>query len=90
MDFVAINNEGRLCVQVTDTLKGIDTDDGFVINGGLVVALGTDMIETPEDNSKQTTIAFSLDEKIDKDTLVTLTKEDEVVVNFEATFGSTR
>ena len=90
MDFVAINNEGRLCVQVTDTLKGIDTDDGFVINGGLVVALGTDMIEIPEDNSKQTTIAFSLDEKIDKDTLVTLTKDDEVVVSFEATFGSTR
>lgn len=27
--------------------SGIDTDDGYTINGGLAVALGTDMIETP-------------------------------------------
>mgnify|MGYP004559732351 CR=1 FL=1 len=83
----AVINGGTLFVMGSDTGgdSGIDTDDGFVINGGLVVALGTDMIETPEDNSKQTTIAFSLNEKIDKDTLVTLMKDDEVVISFEAT-----
>lgn len=27
---------------------GIDTDEGFEINGGTVIALGTDMLEKPE------------------------------------------
>ena len=32
MDFVAINNEGRLYVQVTDTLKGIDENDTKILD----------------------------------------------------------
>ena len=32
MDFVAINNEGRLYVQVADTLKGIDDNDTKILD----------------------------------------------------------
>ena len=32
VDFVAINNEGRLYVQVTDTLKGIDDNDTKILD----------------------------------------------------------
>ena len=32
VDFVAINNEGRLYVQVTDTLKGIDENDTKILD----------------------------------------------------------
>ena len=64
--------------------SGIDTDDGYTINGGLVVALGSDMIELPEDSSKQKVIAFELNEAITENTLVTLLKDDEVIVSFEA------
>ncbi len=82
----AVINGGTLFVMGSDIGgdAGIDTDAGFSINGGFVVALGSDMIETPTNSSKQTTIAFTLDEKIDKDTLVTLMKDEEVIVSFEA------
>ena len=32
VDFVAINNEGRLYVQVADTLKGIDDNDTKILD----------------------------------------------------------
>jgi hypothetical protein len=64
---------------------GIDTDDGFEINGGLLVALGSDMIELPLDTSSQKTIAFSLNKSILKNKNVTLMKDDEVIVSFKAT-----
>lgn len=67
----AVINGGTLFVMGSDIGgdDGIDTDEGYTINGGFVIALGSDMIETPESSSKQKTIAFSFDEKIDKDTL---------------------
>lgn len=82
----AIINGGRIFVMGSDAGgdSGIDTDDGYVINGGFVVALGSDMIETPLDTSKQNTIAFTLDNAISKDTIVTLMKDDEVIVSFSA------
>ena len=82
----AIINGGRIFVMGSDVGgdSGIDTDDGYVINGGFVVALGSDMIETPDDESKQKTLAFTLDSTISKDTIVTLMKDDEVIVSFSA------
>ncbi len=82
----AIINGGTVFVVGSDigSDSGIDTDEGYVINGGFVVALGSDMIETPLDTSKQNTIAFTLDSTISKDTIVTLMKDDEVIVSFSA------
>ncbi len=82
----AIINDGTIFVIGSDIGEdaGIDTDDGYTINGGMVVALGSDMIETPKDSSTQKVIAFSLDSAIRKETIVTLLKDDEVIVSFEA------
>lgn len=82
----AVINGGTIFVIGSDTGgdSGIDTDAGYTINAGTVVALGTDMIETPNDDSAQNTIAFTLNDKITKDTLVTLMKEDETIISFIA------
>lgn len=82
----AIINGGTIFVIGSDTGgdSGIDTDEGYVINGGFIVALGSDMIETPDTSSTQNTLAFVLDNSISKDTLVSLLKEDELVVSFTA------
>jgi hypothetical protein len=82
----AIINGGTIFVMGSDTGgdAGIDTDDGYEINGGLVVALGSDMIETPLTSSTQKSIAFTLDDKINKNTIVTLMKEDIEIISFEA------
>jgi len=32
IDFVAMNNEGKLYVQVAETLKGVDDDDTKILN----------------------------------------------------------
>ena len=64
---------------------GIDTDDGFEINGGTVIALGSDMLEKPENSSKQKSVCFSLDTKISNGTKVSLKNElDEEIIFFEA------
>lgn len=82
----AVINGGTLFVLGSDVGgdAGIDTDGGYVINGGTVVALGSDMIETPEKTGRQNTIAFTLNEKIDKDNMVSLMKGDEAIVSFIA------
>ncbi len=84
-----IINDGTIFVIGSDIGgdSGIDTDDGYIINGGKVVALGSDMIETPKETSKQKVIAFSLDNAINKETTVTLVKNDEAIVSFEAPKG---
>lgn len=81
----AVINGGQIFVMGSDIGgdAGIDTDMGYTINGGLVVALGSDMIETPLNNSNQNTLAFTLDEKINADTLVTLMKDEDVIVSFK-------
>lgn len=64
---------------------GIDTDDGFEINGGTVIALGSDMLEKPENTSKQKSVCFSLNTKIANRTKVSLKNElDEEIISFEA------
>ena len=83
----AIINGGIIFVMGSDVGgdSGIDTDDGYTINGGFVVALGSDMIETPNNTSKQNTLAFTLDNIISKDAIVTLMKDEEVIVSFKST-----
>ncbi len=82
----AIINGGTIFVMGAENGgdAGIDTDDGYRINGGKVIALGSDMLETPKKKSKQNSIAFVLDERIERNTLVTLMKKDKVIVSFEA------
>lgn len=64
---------------------GIDTDDGFEINGGTVIALGSDMLEKPENRSKQKSVCFALNTKISNGTKVSLKNElDEEIISFEA------
>lgn len=82
----AIINGGNLFIMGSDTSgdAGIDTDLGYEINGGRVIALGSDMIELPSNETKQNVLAFTLDNKINKDTVVSLIKDDFVVVSFSA------
>ncbi len=82
----AVINGGTLFVLGSDVGgdAGIDTDAGYIINGGTVVALGSDMIETPGNTGKQNAIAFSLNDKINKDTMVSLTKGNEAIISFAA------
>ncbi len=64
---------------------GIDTDEGFELNGGTVIVLGADMLEKPEKTSKQKSVCFTLNSKISKGTKITLKSElDEEVISFEA------
>lgn len=82
----AIINGGTIFVIGSDIGgdAGIDTDDGFAINGGTVIALGSDMIETPLSASKQNSLAFTLDQSISKDTIVTLAHGNKNLISFIA------
>lgn len=82
----AIINGGTIFVIGSDIGgdAGIDTDDGFTINGGTVIALGSDMIETPLTSSKQKSISFTLNNSIQKDTIVTLMNDNSEVISFQA------
>ncbi len=83
----AVINGGTLFVMGSDVGgdSGIDTDEGYTINGGSLVILGTDMIESPLETSKQTSLSFTLDETIKEGTIVSLLKDEEVIVSFSAT-----
>ena len=62
---------------------GIDTDNGYSINGGTVIALGTDMLETPLENSKQKSISFNFDSYINENTIVSLLdSSDNEIISF--------
>ncbi len=64
---------------------GIDCDSGYTINGGLVVALGSDMLQSPTSSSKQKTICTTLDTVIKEGSIVSLFDEsDKEVVTFKA------
>lgn len=79
-------NGGTIFVMESDIGgdSGIDTDEGYVINGGLVVALGSDMIETPLSTSRQKTLALTLNEALNKDNLVSVYKDDKLLLSFVA------
>ena len=51
---------------------GIDTDGGYAIYGGSVIAIGTDMIEAPSADTTQTTLALTLDETVAEGSVVAL------------------
>ncbi len=82
----AVINGGTIFVigSATGGNAGIDTDKGYTINGGVVVALGSDMLEAPKESSNQKVIAFTLNNAVSKNTLVTLMKDDEEIISFEA------
>ena len=42
------------------------------------------MIELPEQQSQQRSLAFTLDEKVEKGTLITLMRGEEAILSFEA------
>ena len=64
---------------------GIDTDGKFEINGGEVVALGSDMLQNPDDASKQKYVSFTLNSKITTGSNISL--KDSIgneIISFEA------
>ena len=64
---------------------GIDTDGKFEINGGEVIALGSDMLQNPDNTSKQKYISFTLNSKIESGSNIILKDSSgNEVVSFEA------
>lgn len=63
---------------------GIDTDKSFEINGGTVIALGSDMIQNPDNSSKQKYVSFSLKEKINNNSKISLKQGSTEIINFTA------
>lgn len=64
---------------------GIDTDEGYVFNGGNVIAIGSDMLEKPEESSKQKYACFSLSTTVKTGSSVEVKNNaGDVVASFEA------
>ena len=64
---------------------GIDTDGSFEINGGEVIALGSDMLQNPDKSSKQKYVSFTLNSKISKDSKISLKdSKDNEIASFTA------
>lgn len=64
---------------------GLDADNGVTINGGNVIALGSDMLEKPNNNSKQKYIAVNLNEKVKDGSEILLKDENgNLITSFTA------
>ena len=64
---------------------GIDTDGSFEINGGEVIALGSDMLQSPDKSSKQKYVSFTLTTKISKNSNISLKdSKDNEIISFTA------
>ncbi len=64
---------------------GIDTDAGYTITGGSVIAIGTDMIETPAEGTTQFTLALTLEDTVAEGSEVSLVDADgNAVAGFTA------
>ena len=64
---------------------GIDTDGVFEINGGEVIALGSDMLQNPDESSKQQYVSFTLNSKVKNGSTVSLKDISEnEIISFEA------
>lgn len=64
---------------------GIDTDEGFVFNGGEIIALGSDMLEKPENTSKQKSVCFELETKVNTGSKVEVKNANgETIISFDA------
>ncbi len=73
-----IINDGS--VYVSGSSEGgnaaIDTDEGYTINGGIVIAFGSDMLEKPSDSSKQNTLVVALEKSYNAKAKVALEGSD--------------
>ncbi len=64
---------------------GIDTDGKFEINGGEIIAIGSDMLQNPDNNSKQKYISFTFNSVITNGSKISLKDINEnEVISFEA------
>ena len=64
---------------------GIDTDGKFEINGGEVIALGSDMLQNPDNASKQKSVSFTLNSKITNGSNISLKDNNgNEIKSFEA------
>ena len=64
---------------------GIDTDEGFVFNAGEIIALGSDMLEKPENTSKQKYVCFELSTKVSSGSSVEIKNASgNIIASFEA------
>ena len=64
---------------------GIDTDGKFEINGGEVIALGSDMLQKPDNTSKQKYVSFTLNSKIETGSNISLKDSSEnEIISFDA------
>ncbi len=64
---------------------GIDTDKGFQFNGGEIIAIGSDMLEKPENTSKQKSVCFDLQTKVNSGSKIEVKNTSgETIVSFEA------
>ncbi|MBR2704552.1 MAG: carbohydrate-binding domain-containing protein [Clostridia bacterium] len=64
---------------------GIDTDEGYVFNGGEVIALGSDMLEKPENSSKQKSVCFELSTAVKSGSKIEVKDASgNVIASFEA------
>jgi len=64
---------------------GIDTDGKFEINGGEVIAIGSDMLQNPDEESKQQYVSFTLSSNIASGSKVSLKDGGEnEIISFEA------
>ena len=55
-----------------------------MINGGEVIALGSDMLQSPDSSSKQKSVCFNLNTAITSGTKVTIKNNNEEIITFEA------
>lgn len=64
---------------------GIDTDGKFEINGGEIIALGSDMLQKPDNDSKQKYVSFTLNSKVTTGSNVSLKDSSaNEIISFEA------
>jgi hypothetical protein len=64
---------------------GINATDGYNINGGTLVSLGSDMLELPLDTSKQNSMCFKLKDYVNPSSIVSLLNWDSEIVTFKST-----
>ena len=64
---------------------GIDTDGKFEINGGEVISLGSDMLQNPDEATKQQCVSFTLNSKVASGSNISLKDGGEnEIISFEA------
>ena len=75
-------NGGKVYIKASG--DGIDSNKNLMINGGEVIALGSDMLQSPDSSSKQKSVCFNLNTAITSGTKVTIKNNNEEIITFEA------